>query len=216
MSALKRELDRMDFFTDGVFAIVATLLVLDVRVPRIPEQHRPGDLGAALLRTAPSLVAFALSFLTIVIYWLQHDRVSRLVARYDDRSRGLNLAMLFFVCLIPFVTAFVAEYPLEPAAVVAYGSVMLACAVVSNWTFRYLAFGSGLLDAATEESRRRCARFFLGGPVIYAVAVVLGFFSVRAALVLFAATPLLYALLPKVALEPLAPEAARETGSGSS
>jgi uncharacterized membrane protein len=201
----KSELDRMDFFTDGVFAIVATLLVLEVRVPKIPERHATAELLQALLRVVPSLVAFAFSFLTVMIYWLNHDRISKLVSRYDDRSRYLNLLMLFFICLIPFVTAFIAEYPLESAAVVAYGVVMFGCASVSNWTFRYLAFRSGLLDGVTESSRRRCARFILGGPVVYAIAIAAAFVSVPVSLALFLATPLLYVVLPKVSLEAVEP-----------
>lgn len=199
----------MDALTDGVFSIVATLLVLDVRVPKLPEHHAPGELAPALLRALPSLVAFAFSFLTVMIYWLNHDRVSRLVSRYDDRSRYLNLLLLFFVCLIPFVTAFVAEYPLERAAVIAYGAVMLACAAVSNWTFRYLAFGSGLLDGTTGQSRRRCARAILAGPLAYAAAIAVAFVSVPVSIALFLATPLAYVVLPKATLEPIAPADAR-------
>jgi uncharacterized membrane protein len=203
MSQRNAEPDRMDFLTDGVFAIVATLLVLEVKVPKIPEPHGRAELVAALLHVVPSLVAFAFGFLTVAIYWLNHDRISRLVTHYDDRSRYLNLLMLFFICLIPFVTAFIAEYPFERAAVVAYGVVMLACAAVSNWTFRYLAFTSGLLAGTTHESRRRLARTILGGPLLYAVAVAAAFVAVPVALALFLATPLLYVVLPKVTLEPV-------------
>jgi uncharacterized membrane protein len=200
MRTHRAEPDRMDALTDGVFSIVATLLVLEVKVPRIPDPHTGAELAAALRHVVPSLVAFALSFLTVMIYWLNHDRLSRVMPRYDDRSRYLNLLLLFFLCLIPFVTAFIAESPLELAAVVAYGAVMLACAAVAHWTFRYLAFGSDLLAGVTEASRRRFARQVAGGPVLYAVAIAVAFASVPAALGLFLIIPLLYLVLPKTAL----------------
>jgi uncharacterized membrane protein len=201
MPALSAEPDRMDALTDGVFAIVATLLVLEVKVPRIPDPHTGAELRAALWHVVPSLVAFAFSFLTVMIYWLNHDRLSRLMARYDERSRSLNLVLLFFICLIPFVTAFIAESPLEPAAVVAYGGIMLACALVAQWTFHYLAFRSELLSGLSLDSRRRFARQVAGGPVLYGVAVGLAFLSVPVALGLYLVIPLLYIVLPREVLK---------------
>ena len=124
----------MDAFTDGTFAIVATLLVLEVKVPQISDPHTQRELLLSLARVIPSLVAFGFSFLTVVIYWLNHELVSRFVARYDRRSKYLNLLLLFSICLIPFVTRFIAEYPREPVAVISYGLVMLACALTSRET----------------------------------------------------------------------------------
>ena len=190
----------MDALTDGVFAIVATLLVLDVRVPHLREPRAEGELLAALLGVLPSLTAFAFSFLTVMIYWLNHDRLSRLASRYDERSRVLNLVLLFFVCLIPFVTAFIAEAPLERAAVVAYGLVMLACAIVALLTYRYLAFGSDLLAGVTEVSRRRFHRQVVGGPILYAAAVAVAFLSAPVAIGLYLVIPLAYLFVPRTAL----------------
>lgn len=196
-----REPNRMDAFTDGAFSIVATLLVLDVKIPRIPEPHTQAELLSSLVHVLPSLVAFAFSFLTVVIYWLNHDHVSRLVTRYDTRSKYLNLLLLFCVCLIPFVTSFIAEYPRERVAVMAYGAVMLACALAANGIFRYLAFGSGLMrEEADVARRRRYAWRIAGGPILYAIAVLAALASVRLAIAAYLAIPLLYVALPKAEL----------------
>jgi len=205
MSPRGGEPDRMDALTDGVFAIVATLLVLEVKVPQIPDPHTGEQLAAALWHVVPSLVAFAFSFLTVMIYWLNHDRLGRLVTRYDDRSRFLNLGLLFGLCLIPFATAFLAESPDEPAAVVTYGAVMLLCALLSLLTFRYLAFSSDLLSGVALAQRRAFARRILGGPLLYALAMAATFASVRLAQGLYVAIPLLYVALPRPALDQEAP-----------
>jgi uncharacterized membrane protein len=194
----------MDALTDGVFSIVATLLVLDIKVPHLPEGRSPAELEAALLGLLPSLVAFAFSFLTVMIYWVNHDRLGRLAARHDDRTRAFNLVLLFFICLIPFVTAFIAAAPLELSAVVAYGLVMLACAVVALLTYRHLAFGSDLLAAVSLASRRRYGRQVASGPVLYAAAIAVAFLSVKAALGLFLLIPLVYLVAPAMALDPAA------------
>ncbi len=191
----------MDAFTDGTFSIVATLLVLEVRLPQISAQHTQRELLMSLARALPSFVAFALSFLTIVIYWLNHDLVSQLVARYDRRSKYLNLLLLFCICLIPFVTHFIAEYPAEPVAVMSYGAVMLACALVSDRTYRYLAFKSGLMHASVDESQKqRYARTILGAIALYPVAILAALVNVRISIALYVTVPLLYVFLPKAIL----------------
>jgi uncharacterized membrane protein len=92
-------------FSDGVFAIVITLLVLDLRVP---EFHR-GGLSEALLRKAPSYLAFVVSFIYIGVLWLNHHAVLRLVRGTTLALSWINLALLFGVVIIPFPTAVLAS-----------------------------------------------------------------------------------------------------------
>ena len=108
--------DRVDFLTDGVFAIVATLLVLEIDVPEIPDHHTQAELWRSLGDVAPSFAAFAFSFLTILVYWVNHESLSRVVTHYPYRLVWINLLVLFFISMIPFTTKFISEYPTEPAA----------------------------------------------------------------------------------------------------
>ena len=123
--AMRQEfVPRMDTLTDGVFAIAATLLVLDIHVPHLAPGQTQAELWHALAETVPSVVAFACSFVTILLFWLNHDSIGLAITYYSPRIKWLNMLFLLWISAIPFTTKFIAEYPREPAAVVTYGVVM--------------------------------------------------------------------------------------------
>jgi uncharacterized membrane protein len=126
---------RMDAFTDGVFSIVATLLVLEVKLPDLPETHTRAMVMDSLLKVLPSFYAFAFSFLTIIIYWINHENLSALMRSYTHRVQYLNLLLLFWICLIPFPTNFISEYPSDQVAVISYGLAMFMVALTANNQF---------------------------------------------------------------------------------
>src|SRR6185295_10024553 len=125
------ETHRLDAFSDGVFAIAITLLILEIRVPEIG----PGEsLGHALKDLWPSYIAYATSFGVIGIMWANHHNLFRLVHRTDHLLLMLNLALLLCVGFIPFPTALVARYLSEgtgeSTAVAAYGATLTVTAIV--------------------------------------------------------------------------------------
>ena len=99
--------NRLEAFSDGVFAIAITLLVIDIRPPEI---HEGEQLAHALWAQWPSYVAYLVSFLTIGVIWLNHHRIFEQVARVDGPLLLLNLNLLLWTALIPFPTAVVAEH----------------------------------------------------------------------------------------------------------
>src|SRR3984957_18921397 len=119
---------RLEAFSDGVFAIAATLLILDVRVA-------PGDLGARLLHNWPSYVAYAVSFLTIGIIWINHHTVFTQIRRVDRLFLLINVAFLILVAFLPFPTSLIAAHltgtDLEPAALT-YGITLTITATFFN------------------------------------------------------------------------------------
>ena len=129
---------RLETFSDGVFAIAITLLILDVRVPHV--EH---DLGRALLALWPNYVGYVVSFLTIGVLWINHHRMFRLIRRTDHVFLVLNTLFLMVVAFVPFPTAVVAEYIRVPTertvAAVAYGMTGIALAVMFNALWRYAA-----------------------------------------------------------------------------
>ena len=102
------ETARIEAFSDGVFAIAITLLVLDLKVPRDLPDGR--TLAGALLAQWPAYMAFASSFMTILIMWVNHHRIFTLVGRSDSRLLFFNGLLLMGVTVVPFPTALVAEY----------------------------------------------------------------------------------------------------------
>ncbi|WP_104180823.1 TMEM175 family protein [Arthrobacter sp. B0490] len=99
--------DRTVFFSDAVFAIAMTLLVLDLEVP---DGLQPDQVGAALVEQLPHFFSFALSFTVIGSAWMNHHRKVRVIVRYDFRLQVLNLLLLFFVALLPLPTNVLSEY----------------------------------------------------------------------------------------------------------
>jgi uncharacterized membrane protein len=184
---------RIDFLTDGVFAIVATLLVLDIHVPVIPAEHSASELRHSLREAAPSFVAFAFSFLTILAFWLNHDGVGRVITRYPYRLVWLNLMLLLWISLIPFATKFISEYPGEPVAVLTYGIVMVLCASTAVLAYAYVAYWSDVMQPAIDvPARRRLLQRFAAGPALYLIACLAAFIDVRISIAIYIGIPLLF------------------------
>lgn len=141
-----RDTDRIVFFSDAVFAIALTLLVLDVRLPAdLPRD----DLLAAVLGLWPELLGYTLSFVIIAINWVSHHRKFRVILRYDTRLIWINLLFLFFVALVPFPTSVLSEHAPQPAAVVLYAasvSVLGLAATLLWWYARHAGLMSGVVD----------------------------------------------------------------------
>jgi TMEM175 potassium channel family protein len=182
---------RVEAFSDGVFAIAITLLILTVT----PPTH--GELGHELLRLWPSYVAYAVSFLTIGIIWVNHHAIFRLFAGVDRTMLFLNVFFLMVVAFIPFPTEVVADNVRDPgsrkAAALLYGCnmILLAIGFVVLWVY-----GSGRL--LREDSDRRevagITRSFIPGISVYAAGTLLAFVSPIASLVVFAALAGFYVL----------------------
>ena len=202
------ERGRLEAFSDGVFAVAITLLVLDLRVPNAgPGQH---DLAHRLLHLWPNYAAYVVSFLVIGIVWVNHHDLFRRVRGVDRRLHFLNLLLLALVALIPFPTAVLAENLRSPhdshAAAVAYAIVMtfVGLAFVGIWA--YLASEPQLLDERHDAAyaRARMLSTLRVGPTLYAGAGIVGLFSAPAALIIFGIVALWYALA-RSSPEPEAP-----------
>jgi len=189
---------RLEAFSDGVFAIVITLLILDIKVP----EGAHGQLGAALAAQWPQYVAYLLSFLIVGIIWLNHHATVNLVSRTDHRLQVYNLGLLLAVSVLPWPTALLAEYARDGTAddqrlaVLIYGGTSTAMAVTFNLLWRYLIKRTALhrpgLDLAGLAVRNR--RYNVG-LAVYPLATAIGLVSPVLFLVLMLALAGLY-LLP--------------------
>lgn len=108
---------RLEGFSDGVYAIVITLLILTIRIPEVP----PKALGAALAKLLPQVFTYFLSFFVVGLYWFAHHRVSHQVKQIDGTFIWLNLVWLLFVSVMPFPAALLGRYPLQGIPIAIYG-----------------------------------------------------------------------------------------------
>ncbi len=126
--------NRLSSFSDGVFAIVVTLLILDIRIPSVA----PARLGEALIRLLPEALTYVLSFFIVVLYWVVHHRVSHLVRSVNGPLIWLNMIWLLFVSVIPFPTALLGRYPLQQIPVIVYGVDLILANVTGFFITVYL------------------------------------------------------------------------------
>jgi uncharacterized membrane protein len=180
---------RLETFADGVFAIAATLLILDVR----PEGE---PLGEALLHAWPAYAAYAVSFLTIGIMWANHHAMFGQIGRVDRSFLMLNIVLLMGIAFIPLPTRLVAEHLRHEgaeAAALLYGGTMtvIAAGYVAVWFY-----GANRLLRPEADPRvvSGISRAYLPGVPIYAVATLSALISPWLAVAIFAALALFFAL----------------------
>jgi uncharacterized membrane protein len=185
---------RLEAFSDGVFAIAATLLVLELRVP-----EETGDLPQALLHLWPAYAAYLVSFMTIGIIWVNHHTLLEHCRRADRPFLYLNLLLLVAVGIVPFPTALVGQYILSEhgatAALVVYGLGALLIAIAFSGVFFYATARQGLTSATAEAKRLRAdGRLFPIGLISYTIGIGLAFVEPKASLAMYALTAAFYAL----------------------
>jgi uncharacterized membrane protein len=188
--------NRLEAFSDGVFAIAITLLVIEIRPP---EVHEGESLAHALGTLWPSYLAYVVSFLTIGVIWLNHHRIFDQVARVDGPLLILNLNLLLWTALIPFPTAVVAEHLAEGGeaartASAVYVGVLLLMGFAFGGLFAWITHDDRLLHRLPPPGVVRAARVrFTIGNAAYAAAFALSWVSAPLALVLVGLVALYYA-----------------------
>src|SRR6516162_343080 len=172
---------RLEAFTDGVVAIIITIMVLEIRVPR-------GADFAALQADIPVLLAYVLSYVNVGIFWNNHHHMLHVTERVDGRVLWANLALLFWLSLVPFVIRWIDESGFTPLPTAAYG-IVLACAGIS-----YNILQRQIIAVNGRDSRLAVA---LGSDrkgklsiVLYLAGIVLAFARPWIAIVLYVAVAL--------------------------
>ena len=184
---------RFEAFSDGVFAIAITLLVLELRPPDLAA---PTDstLVPALLAMWPDFLVYWASFATIGIVWFNHYALFHNARRITYTALIANLLLLSFVCFVPFTTLLIAREGMIPTATAFYGLVLLALSACFNVLFYVMMLPPGERGSLLGFLRKRNAWNSLG-PAVYAGGSLLAYASPLAAILVFAAIAVFY-LLP--------------------
>ncbi len=184
---------RIEAFSDGIFAIAITLLILEIHVPH----EEP--LGRALLGLWPSYLAFLASFAMIGVMWMNHHRLFNLIARSDQALLALNLLLMLGVTVVPFTTAVVAAHIDSTGArtaVIVYSGWWVFIAVAFNLLWRHASAGDRLLEKNVDHaSVHGITRQYAYGPLYYVIAALIALASPLGA-VLFSLALAVYFALP--------------------
>jgi uncharacterized membrane protein len=188
--------NRIEALTDGTFAIVMTLLVLELAVPVVPEVRVAAELPGAVLALWPRFVVYALSFIVLGLFWIAHHIHFQYIVRVNRPLLWINILGLLLVALIPFSTALLGDYFLDRFALLFYGAnlFLAACGGVAMWWY---AAGRGLLgdDVGSDIVKRR-KRAGLITLLALLLATLAAFLSAYLSLALFVLIALL-SLLPE-------------------
>jgi uncharacterized membrane protein len=178
------EFDRLAFFSDGVFAIAITLLVLEIRLPEPMSAPHASRLSIALVEELwPDLYSFLISFWFVGTLWIAHHRVFRYIRDYDRGLLLFNLFFLMWIVLLPFSATLLSRFEDQQLAVVIYASHVAVAEVVLAGVWRYASRTPRLIDAGRMSSRQRRYNelLVLTMPLIFAFSIGVSFVSVRAA-----------------------------------
>jgi len=194
---MSAETGRIEAFSDGVYAIAITLLILDVRVPA----SAPGQLGHALARQWPTYIAFFISFAFIGVMWVNHHRLFNHIRRSDNRLLFLNLLLLLGVTVVPFPTALLAAHynaADRTIATAVFNGTYFIIAIFFNVLWHH-AVRAGLLDSESVESAAAISTQYGMGPTAYLLCLLLTWISAPASLLVNIGLALFFALPPRVA-----------------
>lgn len=182
--------NRLEAFSDGVIAIVITLLVLEIHVPNFPRDGSSQEMMGLLLGLAPKVVAYIISFLVCAVWWVSHHNFIHDLKQVDRPLLWANNFFLLWLVFIPLPTALLGEHPGQPVAAALYG-IICACAGASFWLMRrYASLHERLMkpEVAVADRRRRL-RVSMLSPLLYVIGACCSFLLPALAICIYAAIP---------------------------
>jgi uncharacterized membrane protein len=195
LSAGQKETARVEAFSDGVFAIAITLLVIDL----LPLSTRGGDVWDEVSASWPTFVAFVISFFTILVIWLNHHQMFTYIQKVDRNFLILNGVLLLVTTFVPFPTALVAQHILDPkpgsatAAAAIYAATGLGLAAGFRMVWRYAAKNRRLIAATVPDAELAPDAGAWLGPLGYSAAFVMAFIFPIATIVICGALAVFFA-----------------------
>ena len=179
-SRQEKETARVEAFSDGVFAIAITLLILDIKVPHLEGGVSEHALLEELGHQWKAYVAYLMSFAVILVMWVNHHRIFTLVRVTDQPFLFWNGLLLMFISIVPFPTSLLAEYFMTPAAktgAAIYAGHGLLISLAFRGLWRHATRDARLLMPETERHVARLTERYRFGPLMYLIAFATAFVS---------------------------------------
>lgn len=168
-----RTTERLIFFSDAVFAIAMTLLVIDLRVPEVDGGESATEVIVSQL---PGFLGYVISFAVIAINWSGHHRKFRVITQFDSRLIQLNFLLLFLIAFTPFPTSLISEYPTDVASVVLYASVVMSLNLVQLAMWSH-AWHREMIDTTVSPAvYRYVVRNLLVVPAVFGLSILIALF----------------------------------------
>jgi uncharacterized membrane protein len=188
-------LTRIEAFSDGVFAIVVTLLVLELKVPVLKDHASVGELAHQIYELAPKFLSWLISFIIVCKFWLNHNHILGLASHADYGLVWLNSIFLMGQSFIPFPTALMGEYASNPLAVSLFGGVFAVNTLLFIALHRYIARNLIKPELAAAQDPHAFVKSLVG-PASYLIGAAAAWVAIPAAFVVYLLTPLFYITPP--------------------
>lgn len=184
--------NRLEAFSDGTFAIILTILVLELKVPELENSTFPVFFEAMKI-LAPKFISFLFSFFIIAIFWVNHHHIVHQIQKVDSKLLWLNIGLLFSSCLFPFITAFIGDYPSNPYVVALYPLNMALSSVILGTFWKYAFVDTDLAPnkLTAEQKQKRINQDRMAG-LINIVSAALAFVWIPITLAVIMGMPFLY------------------------
>ncbi len=193
--------DRIGNFSDSIFGFSMTLLVMDITIPPLDNPSNKAIIEV-LIHQSPKFISFLFSFLVVAIIWVNHHHFFHNFKRVDWKLLWYNVAVLFWVIMIPFTTGFIGDHPFQPIVVAIYAVVMFFVVFHFMLMVRYVFFKSALLEMSIPlDQRKKELRRVWPAIIIYGIATVSALIYVPFALALLFFVPVFYfvpSLIPQM------------------
>ncbi len=187
---------RIEALSDAIFAFAMTLLVLDVKIPKLPEAAvNAGLLVPTLLALWPKFFSYAMSFVVLGVFWVGQHGYAHFLKRTDRWLLWITLLFLMFIVFVPFSTDLLGDYPTQKVAVMIYGGNITALGLTLSLQWWYATHRHRLVGRDLEpEMVRKGTQRILGGAVVYSCAVLLALINPTISVILYAVIPIFYIL----------------------
>jgi uncharacterized membrane protein len=193
---------RLEAFSDSVFAIVMTLLFIDLRVPEIQSQTDWRELLNTVWQLAPKFLSIFISFSFVAIFWVAHHQFFRTLQKTTRGLLWLNLVFLFLVCFVPFPAAIMSEFPNNPTSVVFFGMTVLMTSILLV-ILRWYAWvrHEEITDVSDQKTIQQSINRGIIMILIYGGGIIVSFFYPIGAIVIYSLTPLTLLFPVKIEVE---------------
>jgi uncharacterized membrane protein len=187
--------NRIEAFSDGVIAILITIMVFDLKIPITNSEH---SFWIEIKSLIPKLISYSVSFVMIAIMWVNHHQLFHQIKHTDRKLLWLSIHLLFWMSLIPFCTNFIGEKPMYWEACFLYGFIFFMSALSFTFLRTYVIKKELLIETINKQRHIRIKKKNLIALTIYASGSLLGYFSVYFSYFLFLIVPMMYFIPEKI------------------
>ncbi len=186
---------RTEGFSDGVYAIIITLLILEIKLPHLVNPASSDELLGDIIILMPKIISWMISFFFISVMWVQHHNLLRMADTIDYGFVWINTIGLFFMCFLPFPTALMGDYPNNRLAVLLFGLITFLATLSQVWLYYYIYRNNLSQTYDRRQTIKNVKKAFFLAPLLLLLATAFSFISIMIPFFIYTLVPIMF-LLP--------------------